>query len=741
MTPRKFKLTKKLRQKTNLAESRKKKIAVLRSKNLRLRKKNAELGAIIENLKSERYLNQESADLLSSLNLTKTDFLNPTKSKFSPEVRKFALNLHFISPRAYNFVRDNFNTCLPHTRTLARWYKNIDGEPGFSTESLEALKLMFKNKKDPSKKVLCCLCFDEMALRRCVEWDGKKFTGFVNCGQKANEGDNLPVAKEALVFMLTCINGSWKFPIGYFLVDGVTAEQKAELVKLCIDLVSECGIDIITLTFDGCPANFSMAKILGCKLDSEHINPVFTHKGRKVAIFPDPSHMLKLIRNTLGDKGILRDGTGKSVSWQFIQLLVELQENEGCHLANKLRAAHVNYKKQIMKVKLAAQLFSESVAVAIEYCKEELKLEEFQNSKGTIDFLRNFNNLFDLLNSRNLRAYGFKKPLGLNNFDQNFSFLNNMSDYIKSIKLGSSCILDTNRKTGFLGFLIDIQAIIFIYREYVANGNLDFLSTYKLSQDHLEIFFSAIRAKGGFNNNPTATQFKSAFKRLLVHGELKHLTSGNCIPLSHINILMCKRPEMAINKTSDRNRMIDDNQNLDDNFQEELAEEIVNNDHDYLTDPTRITEYSRRVIIYIAGFVVKALKKQIKCCDCLSLLTAPDKNIHTLQYKKDKGGLHYPSESVIQLCEIAEKAHRAHKITTKQDHMHYLLQTCLKRSIGVKLFSEDHQPEHLDHYGLLIKSICKKYLNVRIHYYTKSLVDKKDNIRSIYTKLILFKGQ
>lgn len=72
-----------------------------------------------------------------------------------------------------------------------------------------------------------------------------------------------------------------------------------------------------------------------------------------------------------------------------------------------------------------------------------------------------------------------------------------------------------------------MKTILFLYEELVKSERIDFLSTYKLSQDHLDFFFSAVRAKGGFNNNPTATQFKSAFKRLLVHGELKHFTTGN----------------------------------------------------------------------------------------------------------------------------------------------------------------------------------------------------------------------
>ena len=45
------------------------------------------------------------------------------------------------------------------------------------------------------------------------------------------------------------------------------------------------------------------------------------------------------------------------------------------------------------------------------------------------------------------------------------------------------------------------------------------LSTYKLSQDYIETFFSALRSKG-FNNNPNAQQFESAYKRLLVRHEI-----------------------------------------------------------------------------------------------------------------------------------------------------------------------------------------------------------------------------
>lgn len=87
----------------------------------------------------------------------KTDFLRSNKSKFSPEVRKFALNLHFVSPRSYDFVRKSFNTCLPHARTLVRWCETVEGEPGFYAESLEALKLLVKMANQSENGYSACV--------------------------------------------------------------------------------------------------------------------------------------------------------------------------------------------------------------------------------------------------------------------------------------------------------------------------------------------------------------------------------------------------------------------------------------------------------------------------------------------------------------------------------------------------------------------------------------------------------
>lgn len=53
--------------------------------------------------------------------------------------------------------------------------------------------------------------------------------GCVDLGIVVND-DRFPVAIDAFGLMLVAINGRWKPPIGYFLVDGLDSEQRSNLV-------------------------------------------------------------------------------------------------------------------------------------------------------------------------------------------------------------------------------------------------------------------------------------------------------------------------------------------------------------------------------------------------------------------------------------------------------------------------------------------------------------------------------
>nr|CAI5835659.1 unnamed protein product [Callosobruchus analis] len=115
-----------------------------------------------------------------------------------------------------------------------------------------------------------------------------------------------------------------------------------------------------------------------------------------------------------------------------------------------------------------------------------------------------------------------------------------MISYINGLKLGGMPIVKSSRKMGFLGSLICINSFKSLYKTYcLEEQTLKYVLTNKLSQDHLELFFGAIRGKGGSNNNPTARQFEAAYKHLLIHTEVKGPITGNVSINEHLTILCC----------------------------------------------------------------------------------------------------------------------------------------------------------------------------------------------------------
>ena len=182
------------------------------------------------------------------------------EKKYSEEIRKFALTLHFYSPKAYTFIRNKYNTCLPHTRTLRKWYKNINAEPGFTQEAFVALKLKANVSKHP---LICALVMDEMAIRKGLgKWDptAQTFSGRVNTSSDSSN----EVATQSLVLLLTSINDCWKLPIGYFLITSLTGEQKCGLIQTAIKLCEEVNVRVVSLTCDGPLSNFNFVKKPNC---------------------------------------------------------------------------------------------------------------------------------------------------------------------------------------------------------------------------------------------------------------------------------------------------------------------------------------------------------------------------------------------------------------------------------------------------------------------------------------------
>ena len=685
---------------------------------------------------------------------------NKKNTPYPPELRSFAMTLQYYSAKAYEHVRTTFNLALPHQAQIRKWYSKIPAGPGFTQPAFDALTVHVEKKKRENKQVLCSLMLDEMAIRKHVSWNGKSFLGYVDLGCDVNDDDSSPVAKNALVLMVVALNESWKVPCGYFLVDSLTGKERANLVSQCIQRLYDIGVVVVSLTCDGPSCHFAMLVALGALLKIPDLFPYFPHPSdptQKIYVLFDVCHMLKLVRNTLADKGVLKDGEGQCISWHFLVELHKLQEKEGLRLGNKVRAAHIHWEKQKMKVNLAAQVLSSSVADALEYCAKHLKLCQFEGCMPTVRFIRTFDHLFDILNSRNPLGKGFKSPLRKSNQQHWGPFLEEAYSYISTLKDGEDQVLHASkRKTGFIGFLAAIKSVQGIFQDLVAlpSAPLKYLLTYKLSQDHLELFFSAVRAAGGFNNNPTAQQFMAAYKRLLFRSTIKG-GQGNVSQMDNTTILDIVGDSC---KTSSGKTVTISEAALIRKY--DLQERPpAQTDHDYCDAPNivELSEYKSAAISYIAGYVANMAEKKIICSQCSSALKVPNqKPLEASDFVqfKSRGGLTLASSSVRKVCEETEKCFARLMAATSGRLPHGQgvpdsISIAVLGSLNIEeIFPELN--EHMidtsatdNHTFQLVKEVAKCYCKIRLHHLAKQTTQAESglSVRKELSKLVLFKHQ
>lgn len=678
-----------------------------------------------------------------------------SKGKFSPELRSFALTLQFYSAKAYDYVREVFNSVLPHPSTLRRWYKHIDGTPGFTAEAFKVLGVTVAENHKNNKKTYGCLMVDEIAIRRHLHWDGTRMYGYIDYGTEMEESDSLPEATEAMVFLLNAANGHWKIPVGYFLIRGLSGSERANLVRQCLKMINKVGVIVISLTFDGAASNIAMANQLGAciKADVSSLKASFVNSDSEVpvSVFLDACHMLKLIRNAFGVYKIFYHNA-EAIKWEFLERLVVYTEKNELHAANKLRRRHLNWQNEKMNVRLAAQTFSNSVADALNWLEFDLKEPQFQGSAATATFCRNVNGIFDLLNSRNQFVKDpSKAPISAKNI---YSIKNKIEVYTKYIcsldvivdlKTGLQPVTSSGRRTGFIGMILSMAAALNVYEKVIQkdDSGMNYLLTYKLSQDHLETFFSAIRRQGGFNNNPSAYQLQTAYKRLLVHHEITGSQYANCIAMDSTQILHLGSSAICAGGTAELTTDI---------IESNLAQDINTvTDHDYTEDPRYCKSiYINDIVAYIAGFAIRKVKKLVHCAACSAVLATnrPDEITSLLLERKNRGKLTRAVADVVDLCQVVEQVFRgptAPRKNSNRNVIYNLIIATLRRMPENILSSlNDHTKEQEplnDHKYQLIKLILSTYFKIRIHHHTISSLEETQRIRKLRTKEVLFRHQ
>ena len=595
--------------------NQRKKIKSLQQQVRRSRGKVKSLCDVITEMQSSNLLQKKTADLLKeSFSGVTLDVLSnhlnnqhkqPRGYRHSDEAKRFAITLHFYSPRAYEFVRTIF--ILPDPRSISYWTSTVECEPGLFIDVFQCIQAMITNDANNADCFLLC---DGMSIKKFIILNRVtgSYDGFVNLGSGIVTDDEDAEASEALVFMIVSLRFNWKYPCGYVLVDKINATDLHSLLANALRLGTKHSLAIRGITMDGTTTNFSAMKKFGCKFGKslELINGEFSFEGYDYSLlfYPDPSHMLKLGRNALAELKVLIDPDGKKIEWKYIQLLHDVQIIEGMKFGNKLSSLHVHYQRHKMNVRIAAQTLSSSVADAIEFM-HTTKHPFFKDALPTVNFIRKIDRLFDLLNSKNPHGTGFKAPMRTLNKCLTDHIIDSSSNYLANLtdEHGLS-ILSHRRKTFAVGLITAANSVKKLSESLLTRKNnpYSYFRTYRASQDHIELLFNCIRGKLGSNDNPDVVQFKTAMKKILLHASICNMPSkyGNCALLEND-----ESPAIFSLKWAKNRAPTCDKSNDDDDEADELL--LV------LLTSSLNSENKENILGYVGGSIVRKLTENIDC--------------------------------------------------------------------------------------------------------------------------------
>lgn len=176
--------------------------------------------------------------------------------------------------------------------------------------------------------------------------------------------------------------------------------------------------------------------------------------------------MQKLARNTLGKKQVIIDGKGNEIKWVYFEELVQFSRDTGLALCHKMNQKHLQWKRKIMKVDLAVQTLSQSVATCLQFLMEN-GFKEFSGAAATIEYVTIFNNIFDVFNTKpNAENHNqLKLPICDSNKEAISCLFERSIDYLKNLRIiesnGRSVLLCKSRlRTAFIGYIINMKSLM-----------------------------------------------------------------------------------------------------------------------------------------------------------------------------------------------------------------------------------------------------------------------------------------
>lgn len=689
-------------------------------------------------LKKKATNNNLLASLFKNKSRSVQTFINmqlPTRKKncWKMDEKHFALSVYYKSPSCYKFLRNNLLFSLPSVRTIQSWLKVINLKTGLDNTLTK--KLSIKVKTMDEKERVCALLFDEIVLKPKLDYnrahdfiEGYEDMGFL--------GRNNSVANTALVFYIRGIFANWKIPLCYFTSKGpVKGDKLSVIVKYVIQTLHKLALMPLALVCDQGTNNRNAFKILG----ASKTNPQIVIDKLKIFTIFDAPHLLKSLRNNFINTKLKFKVNGHFVSWFDVIKTYEIdRKSTTTRTLTKLTDIHLypnNFQK--MKVKYAAQIFSNSVAAAV---KSAAQIYAFESTTAhyTSDFLKNINNIFDSLNSNlltdanpNRKPLSIDKPTSLNNLQFGLDYFKTIEIFENGNKRNNIYCID--------GFIWTLTSILELWKYLLNSFKCKFLFTSHLNQDPLENLFSVCRNRCGYNPTPSVQQFRVSLQYNINIRLQNALQTGNCEEDTQEFLNLDELNEFEESSQMEETIPSSSNSTNTTNI-------ILENDSAISTNITSGNETSLEICsnVYVAGYFAHIILQKVQCennCEDFLLKNeseiAEEKELFLLN--KDFASTNYisslktPSNEFLALSQslmskfnmIFEKLKLSNKIFKS-------IFTILLNEININKINLC--PQHIEKFiKLFIKTMIYKQLKWETEKYSKN--SKNKNCGKLHRKI------
>ncbi|CAI6359918.1 unnamed protein product [Macrosiphum euphorbiae] len=265
----------------------------------------------------------------------------------------------------------------------------------------------------------------------------------------------------------------------------------------------------------------------------------------------------------------------------------------------KLTLFQKKYKK--MRVSIAAQTMSQRVAATLRLMTEYAQDGKLSNAHGTAEFLLFMNMVFDSVNGSTVLSNA-GKPLrsAVKDKSHHVSFWSDAIKVLTSMKFVDKVNGKQRTPPCIKNWILTLSGFTYLWNKLKNVHKFQFLILRNINQDSIECFFGSIRSHGVRNTNPTALQFVSSFKTLLINNFSSVKNIGDC-EIDDCTVLDNLKSFLEGPVT---------NVNADDLFNIPISLDI----------PSSVSvlksKFNSFTFGYVEGYIARSILKSISGCKC-----------------------------------------------------------------------------------------------------------------------------